>query len=182
MFCPNCGKEVPDYASFCVHCGTAVTRSNTTPQQPQPYQPAPPQTVYVVSNTDQYGRTPEQRLKEYSAKSKVCGILSLVFSSLIWIAVIILLVSLRYSRSAFSVLIMILTVLALFLQIPGLILSIVGLSSSLRFRRMNQGHNGNSLTGLICSIIALSLIVLTIGLYIFGPTISLLSTRGYFVY
>ena len=35
MFCPTCGKEIPDASTFCLHCGNKIF----APAQPQ-YQPA----------------------------------------------------------------------------------------------------------------------------------------------
>lgn len=38
MFCMNCGKELPDGAKFCMHCGATLDRSS----QAQPVTPATP--------------------------------------------------------------------------------------------------------------------------------------------
>lgn len=54
MFCPNCGKQVPDGAKFCTECGSPLTampageqpQPQQLQQQPQPQQPPqfrPPQ-------------------------------------------------------------------------------------------------------------------------------------------
>lgn len=32
MFCPECGKETPDNAKFCTHCGANLQAAGTTPQ------------------------------------------------------------------------------------------------------------------------------------------------------
>jgi hypothetical protein len=44
MFCPNCGTQVADAASFCRKCGASL-RDDVAPPPPQPVQPqsAPPQ-------------------------------------------------------------------------------------------------------------------------------------------
>jgi hypothetical protein len=44
MFCPNCGTQVADAASFCRKCGASL-RDDVAPPSPQPVQPqsAPPQ-------------------------------------------------------------------------------------------------------------------------------------------
>ena len=39
MFCPNCGKKIPDQAKFCGYCGSPVT-APAEPQNPEPRKPA----------------------------------------------------------------------------------------------------------------------------------------------
>jgi len=54
MFCPNCGTNLPDNATFCSNCGAQINNNNAPqqsyqpPQQPyQPYQPyQPPYSPY----------------------------------------------------------------------------------------------------------------------------------------
>jgi hypothetical protein len=42
MFCPTCGKQIPDDAKFCDGCGSAIVdQRRTTPQQPA-YAAVPP--------------------------------------------------------------------------------------------------------------------------------------------
>lgn len=33
MYCPSCGKEVPNHATFCLHCGTQMSSLNTEPKE-----------------------------------------------------------------------------------------------------------------------------------------------------
>ena len=39
MYCPNCGKKIPDQAKFCGYCGSPVT-APAEPQNPEPRKPA----------------------------------------------------------------------------------------------------------------------------------------------
>ena len=41
MFCPNCGKEVPDGVAFCGGCGTSLAAAAAAPAAPVQPQPAP---------------------------------------------------------------------------------------------------------------------------------------------
>ena len=41
MFCPKCGKEIPDQAVFCPKCGASINASGGQPR-PSPTQPAVP--------------------------------------------------------------------------------------------------------------------------------------------
>lgn len=41
MFCPKCGKEIPDQAVFCPKCGASINVSSDQPR-PSPTQPAVP--------------------------------------------------------------------------------------------------------------------------------------------
>lgn len=47
MFCPNCGKQIPDQSVFCPSCGTrvqaAAPQQPGAPQAPTPQQPGAPQ-------------------------------------------------------------------------------------------------------------------------------------------
>jgi ABC-type multidrug transport system permease subunit len=49
MFCENCGKQIPDDAVFCTHCGAKQLKTPAPPQtmnrvqQPQPVRPSSPQ-------------------------------------------------------------------------------------------------------------------------------------------
>ena len=45
MFCPKCGKELPDDVAFCSSCGTRVNDS----EQPNPPQTAPINTFCLIS-------------------------------------------------------------------------------------------------------------------------------------
>ncbi|MBQ2203257.1 MAG: zinc ribbon domain-containing protein, partial [Oscillospiraceae bacterium] len=46
MFCPQCGKQIPDQSKFCPGCGATLTDAvKAAVQQPQSFeQPAQPQT------------------------------------------------------------------------------------------------------------------------------------------
>lgn len=35
MFCHQCGKEIPDQAAICIHCGVATQNAATAPQKPK---------------------------------------------------------------------------------------------------------------------------------------------------
>lgn len=48
MFCENCGKQIPDDAAFCTHCGakqsggSAPSQTVSTVPKPQPVRASPP--------------------------------------------------------------------------------------------------------------------------------------------
>lgn len=43
MFCPNCGKQIPQGTKFCTYCGYQIG-TPTPPQTPPPQSPPPPET------------------------------------------------------------------------------------------------------------------------------------------
>ncbi len=221
MFCPKCGRNLPDGAAFCNNCGTMMGARSQTPaspqqpaapqpqaqyeqpvppqpqvqyrqpqyqqpaapqpqvqyQQPVPPQPqyqqasyTPPQNVYIY-NTPQPARpvrSQEEILLAYSSKARARGIVALVFATLIWIPVVILLSAAGNGSSGLAALAGVMAIIALIMQIPGFIVSIVGFASSLRFRARYGRHNGNSIAGLIMSILAFVLIVTPLIMMIAG--------------
>ncbi len=148
--------------------------------------PPPQPTVYVVNNQPYVppvhrnpGISEEQRLENYSSAARSRGIVALVFSTLGWISLLIMTIadpqkyttysSYAYSRRVYTSeyrFLLVQTVIGFILMIPGLILSIVGLSSSLRYRSRKGKHNGNSVAGMVCSIIALTFVIVTVFLAI----------------
>ncbi len=46
MFCPNCGKQIPEGSRFCENCGTPVRQQEAPAQQPVNQQPAYQQPAY----------------------------------------------------------------------------------------------------------------------------------------
>ncbi|SRR5260221_2606210 len=34
MYCPSCGKSVPDESRFCLYCGSSITSPKPTPETP----------------------------------------------------------------------------------------------------------------------------------------------------
>ncbi len=46
MFCKNCGKEIPDNATFCTYCGAQTGTPQQQAQQPQQQQPVYQQPTY----------------------------------------------------------------------------------------------------------------------------------------
>lgn len=73
MFCPKCGKEIPDNATFCPYCGTKVgtqegndTTNDTSYSNPQP--------IYIQPGV--------QPASDSSSTYHVISILALVFSIL----------------------------------------------------------------------------------------------------
>lgn len=93
MFCPNCGKELPDGVKFCAHCGKAVSLE---PQQTQK-QIAAPDISSGNTSQDSYGigeSVPQQRsallLKKKSKSLKIIiGLVSLLLiilvGSFVWL-------------------------------------------------------------------------------------------------
>ncbi len=41
--CPECGKEISDKSTVCIHCGYPLQEQESQSQQPQPQQPQPQQ-------------------------------------------------------------------------------------------------------------------------------------------
>ena len=149
----------------------------TQPAPPQPqvppvvyYQaPTPPPTVYVVNNTPVRQMSPQrpvmseaQRMENYSATARGRGIVALVFSTLGWLSLLLLYLIDPYYRSGTYAFLVVQTVVGFILMIPGMILGFVGLSSSLRYRARTGRHNGNSIGGLVCSILALLFVAVTV--------------------
>lgn len=58
MYCPNCGKQIPDDAKFCPNCGKAIivtttpSQGGTTVQAPQPSSQAPTPLDRLSSDTE----------------------------------------------------------------------------------------------------------------------------------
>lgn len=69
MFCPNCGANNADGATFCVNCGAPV---NAAPAQPVGYQNAPVQPAYGYQNAPV-----KDAGKGFAIASLVLGIISL---------------------------------------------------------------------------------------------------------
>ena len=34
MYCPTCGKEIPNHSKFCLHCGASVTNPSSSSNTP----------------------------------------------------------------------------------------------------------------------------------------------------
>ena len=182
MFCPKCGQNVPDGVAFCPNCGAALNTPEAAPRPqyeqpaapmyqqpaapvyqqpaaPQYQQPATPQSVYVVNNNPAQPqpapRSNDQYLLRYSGTVRARGIVALIFSTLIWIPFVIAYAAIENRDEETLIAAGIMLIIAMIMLIPGFIVSIVGLSSALRFRRQYGSHNGNSVAGLIMSVIAL---------------------------
>lgn len=54
MFCTNCGKEIPDDATFCPFCGQTIEDA-AVPVRPSPV-PSPPQEGYVATTGSRAGK------------------------------------------------------------------------------------------------------------------------------
>lgn len=68
MFCIKCGKEIPDSAQFCNHCGNKVVTVQTQPAQNVRPQVQPQQTV---SRTQAYSSSaPSEPVKQAKPKKK----------------------------------------------------------------------------------------------------------------
>lgn len=90
MFCKNCGKEIPDNATFCTYCGAqsaAPQQQVQQPQQPVYQQPAYQQPTYQQPAYQQpayqqpgYAQVPYESPEGKSAATSalVWGILSFV--------------------------------------------------------------------------------------------------------
>lgn len=52
MFCPNCGKNLPEEAGFCDNCGSSIAPSQPAPAQRSTYSPpSAPQSAYAPPST-----------------------------------------------------------------------------------------------------------------------------------
>lgn len=137
MFCKNCGKEIPDNATFCTYCG-AQTGTPQQAQQPQQQQPVYQQPTYQQPTYQQptyqqpgyqqpyqqpYGQAPYESPEGKSAATAamIWGIVSLVCS---WGLIL------------------------------GIIFSCVGISQAKKAERLGV-NNGMAKAGKIMSIIAL---------------------------
>lgn len=65
MYCPNCGSQNTDQATFCVNCGNALksTAGNATPPTPPPaFPPNPPQQPGYQQPYGQQRPAPEDKV------------------------------------------------------------------------------------------------------------------------
>lgn len=127
MFCKNCGKEIPDNATFCTYCGAQTGTPQQQAQQPQQQppvyqQPAYQQPAYQQPTYQQPGYAPASyenpEGKSAATAALVWGIVAMVFG---WIPL-------------------------------GFIFGIVGIKQSKKANKMGV-KNGLSVTGLVLSII-----------------------------
>ena len=63
MYCPKCGKEIPDGSKFCTSCGSAVNTENTVHQDTN----VPPP---IYNNTPINNLSPAQEILNKSSKFK----------------------------------------------------------------------------------------------------------------
>jgi hypothetical protein len=81
MFCPKCGKEIPDEATFCSYCGTEI-KEGTASATPE-VQPIPVPPTYVKPAHDYH----------------TMAVLALIFSVLGgWIGLILAIIGLIHSE------------------------------------------------------------------------------------
>ncbi len=59
MFCTNCGKQIPDEALFCPHCGTKRSVPAAAPIQPEPQPVSPPVTPQAWQPAPLEAQSPE---------------------------------------------------------------------------------------------------------------------------
>lgn len=146
MFCPNCGTQNADNATFCAGCGTKLNADQQAPaQQPvyeapvQPQQPVYQQPVYQAPQQPVYQQPITVPGKGLGVAGMVLGIISLVFCCC-----------------------------TLYISVPcaviGLILSAVGMSKA----KKAGMKNGCAVAGIVCSCIALALTILV---YVLAATI-----------
>ena len=72
MFCPNCGKQIPENTKFCSHCGAQQTASNNINSAPSQQNPTiqPPQPQQQFQSQQQF--QPQQA--QNPPKSKKTGV------------------------------------------------------------------------------------------------------------
>ena len=147
-----------------------VYQQPVQPAYQQPAAPAYQQPVQPAGAGDDY-------LLRYSSKVRARGIVALVFSTLIWIPIVILLIAYGSGNSGnyraaagLAIASVILFVIAMIMLIPGFIVSIVGFSSAMRFKSRYGSFNGNALTGMILSIVAFVLTLVPVIMLIVGIT------------
>jgi predicted amidophosphoribosyltransferase len=90
MFCPKCGKEIPDNVTFCPYCGAKVNSADGTTSSSESY--ADPKPIYVQPNV--------QPASDASSTYHVLSILALVFSILGgWIGLIFAIIGLANAKN-----------------------------------------------------------------------------------
>lgn len=140
MFCTNCGANIPDDSNVCANCGVPVV------QQPNFQQPEPAQPVYqqpapvqpVYQQPNPVQQTPVVPGKGMAVASLVLGIVSLVMFCIWYIT--------------------------LPCGIVGLILGIVAMNKA----KAVGMKNGMAVAGLVCSCIALGLMIMIYVLALIG--------------
>ncbi len=142
--CTNCGAEMQDDIKFCPACGAAQVSdeqvASQQPQEQQPYYGQAPQQPYYGQPQQPYAQQPYVPQGTASVKPfPALGLVGMIFG----ILAIILTWFLWYLGVVFS--------------IVGLILSAIGVA-----KRNNYRLAGLAIAGLVCSIVALVLTIVSI--------------------
>jgi hypothetical protein len=73
MFCPNCGKELPDGAKFCDECGTRLSD-----MQPDQYEPPYQDAIQEIEEQNPYAAKPPARKISIVKIIAVCAVIALL--------------------------------------------------------------------------------------------------------
>lgn len=146
MFCPNCGHKTEEGMSFCANCGHSLQNNAAAaaqqPSQGAPVQPETPPIPYYM---------PPQQASYYQQKNEVpegnpaFGIISLITGIL-------------------SFLIGYIPIIPILLELPAIILGIIGIKKN--------GGKGMGITGLVLGSIALLTTILITVVFIFAVAAS----------
>ena len=73
MFCPNCGKELPEGAKFCDECGTRLSD-----MQPDQYEPPYQDAIQEIEEQNPYAAKPPARKISIVKIIAVCAVIALL--------------------------------------------------------------------------------------------------------
>lgn len=140
MFCTKCGQQNDDNVSFCTNCGAPLNSEENTNPQAQPVQPEvqPPQQPQYQAQAPQSQPNAPVPGKGLGIASMVLGIVSLALFCFLYIAIPC--------------------------AVVGIILGIVGYNQA---KKVNA-PKGMATAGIVCSAIALGILVIALILTLIG--------------